>query len=136
MCTQNREPKLTIDQFKIPDYQMTKEMKTRIHDLKKKYNKVDDAFLALFEKRAIIFVEDGTDLKEECMCFPDSASGQPLEAKDGMGIEATREAGDGDQGGLAVGPGVTTTNGGWRAQRLAGSLAGAMPPKSGYSTVR
>lgn len=66
ICTEDREPKLTIDQFKIPDYQMTKEMKTRIQDLKKKYNKVDDAFLALFEKRAIIFVEDGTDLKEEC----------------------------------------------------------------------
>lgn len=49
-----------------------------------------------------------------------------------MGIEATREAGDGEAGVLAVPPGVTTANGGWRAQRLAGT----MPPKSGYSTVR
>ena len=66
VCTEEREPKLTISQFKIPDYQMSKEMKARIQDLKKKYNKVDDAFLALFEKRPIIFVEDGADLKEDC----------------------------------------------------------------------
>jgi hypothetical protein len=63
------EPKLTIDQFKIPDYLLTKEMKVRLMDLRKQYNQVDDNFLALFEKRYIIFIENGVDLKLDCNCF-------------------------------------------------------------------
>ena len=53
-----------------------------------------------------------------------------------MGIEATREAGEGTAIGLAARPGVTTANGSWRAQRLAGSVGGPLPPTGGYSTLR
>jgi hypothetical protein len=59
---------------------MTKEMKAQIQELKKKHNKVDDAFLALFEKRHIIFVEDGTDLKKDCQCFAEGGQGDTPEA--------------------------------------------------------
>jgi hypothetical protein len=61
--------KLTINQFKVPDYMMSKEFKERLKDLKRKHKRVDDEFLALFQKRFIIFIEDGTDLKEDCLCF-------------------------------------------------------------------
>jgi hypothetical protein len=40
-----------------------------MNEIKKKYNKISEDFLSLFEKRFIIFIEDGTDLKEECKCF-------------------------------------------------------------------
>ena len=60
---------MTLNYFKVPDYQMTKEMKNRITDLKKTYDKIDNAFLSQFEKRYILFLEDGTDLKAECYCF-------------------------------------------------------------------
>ena len=45
---------------------MTNELKARMADLKSKYKKIDDKFLSLFEKRHIIFVEDGVDLKKDC----------------------------------------------------------------------
>ena len=64
--------KLTLDYFKVPDYKMTKEMKKQIVELKKTYNKIDDAFLAQFVKRYIIFIEDGVDLKNDCKCFPEN----------------------------------------------------------------
>lgn len=51
--------------FKVPEYQLSKEMKHLFKDLASKYSKIDDDFLALFEKRYILFIEDGTDLKGE-----------------------------------------------------------------------
>ena len=53
---------MTVEQFKIPDYQMTKEMKQKHADLSKKYKKIDEDFLGLFERRFIVFMEDGADL--------------------------------------------------------------------------
>jgi len=86
---------------------MTKEMKTQIQELKKKHNKVDDAFLALFEKRHIIFVEDGADLKKDCQCFGEEGQGEALEAKSGVGAfdgsgEAGAEQSTKRSGGLAA----------------------------------
>ena len=40
-----------------------------MQEIKSKHNKISEEFLALFEKRFIIFIEDGADLKEECRCF-------------------------------------------------------------------
>lgn len=71
MNSQMTEPKLTLDQFKIPDYLLTKEMKARLTDLRRRYKAVDDQFLSLFEKRYIIFIENGVDLKKDCNCFGD-----------------------------------------------------------------
>ena len=56
--------KLTVEMFKMPDYQMSKELKSLMKELKQKYSKVDEKFLSLFEKRHIIFIENGTDLGE------------------------------------------------------------------------
>jgi len=70
--TDSKRLKLTLNYFKVPDYQMTKEMKNRISELKKTYNKIDDNFLSQFEKRYIIFIEDGIDLRNDCNCFPDN----------------------------------------------------------------
>ena len=73
---------------------MTKGQKAQIQELKKKHNKVDDAFLALFEKRHIIFVEDGADLKKDCQCFAEDGQADTPEAKDGVGaVDGSREAG-------------------------------------------
>jgi hypothetical protein len=43
--------KLRVEMFKIPDYQMSKEMKSLMLELNRKYSKIDDTFLNLFEKR-------------------------------------------------------------------------------------
>jgi len=56
---------LTIEMFKVPEYQLSKETKQLFIDLGKIYKKIDDDFLSLFEKRYILFIEDGTDLKGE-----------------------------------------------------------------------
>jgi sRNA-binding regulator protein Hfq len=48
---------------------MTKDFKERLREIKQQYNKVDDAFLNLFEKRYIIFIENGVDLKSDCKLF-------------------------------------------------------------------
>ena len=37
----------------------------------KKYKKINEEFLSLFEKRMIIFIEDGVDLKKDCKIFQD-----------------------------------------------------------------
>lgn len=55
-------PPLKISDFKVNDYLMSQEMKDRIRDLKRRFKKIDDAFLDLFEKRYIVFLEDGVDL--------------------------------------------------------------------------
>jgi len=62
-------PPLKISDFKMHDYHMSKELKDRMTFLKKKYNKINEEFLTLFEKRMIIFLEDGTDLKKDCGIF-------------------------------------------------------------------
>lgn len=48
---------------------MSKELKDRMAFLKKKYKRINEEFLTLFEKRMIIFIEDGTDLKKDCSIF-------------------------------------------------------------------
>lgn len=60
---------MKISDFKVDEHQMTKEMKDKIAYLRKKYKKVNDEFLNLFEKRHIIFIEDGADLKKDCKIF-------------------------------------------------------------------
>lgn len=51
--------------FKVPEYQLTKEKKHLFKELARRHSKIDDDFLDLFEKRNILFIEDGTDLKGE-----------------------------------------------------------------------
>jgi len=51
--------------FKTPDYLLPKDLKQKIREICKKYNKIDDEFLKNIEKRHILFIEDGTDLKGE-----------------------------------------------------------------------
>lgn len=51
-------------------------MKVRLADLRRQYNQVDDNFLALFEKRYVIFIENGVDLKKDCNCFGDDYKSQ------------------------------------------------------------
>ena len=48
---------------------MSKDFKVRLKEIKIKYKKVDDEFLNLFEKRYIIFIENGVDLKSDCKLF-------------------------------------------------------------------
>ena len=48
---------------------MSKEFKERLKEIKSKYNRVNDEFLNLFEKRFIIFIENGVDLKADCKLF-------------------------------------------------------------------
>ena len=49
----------------MPEYHLPTEAKFRLREVIKQNKKVDDAFLSLFEKRNILFIEDGTDLKGE-----------------------------------------------------------------------
>ena len=51
---------------------MSKEFKDRLQEIKQKYTKVNDEFLNLFEKRNIIFIENGVDLKNDCKLFSSS----------------------------------------------------------------
>ena len=44
---------------------MSKEMKSLMLELKRKYSRIDDRFLNLFEKRNIVFIENGIDLKSQ-----------------------------------------------------------------------
>ena len=47
---------------------MSKEQKQMLHEVKERYDKVNDDFLDCFQKRFIIFIEDGADLgKFTCM---------------------------------------------------------------------
>ena len=48
---------------------MTKEFKDRLKELKQKLKSVNDEFLNIFEKRYIVFIENGTDLKNDCYLF-------------------------------------------------------------------
>ena len=56
---------LKLEYFKVPEHTLPKEIKARIKQVVSQHKKVDDTFLQLFEKRNIIFLEDGTDLKNE-----------------------------------------------------------------------
>ena len=62
-------PLLKISDFKTDEHQMRKEQKDMMIYLRKKFKKVNDEFLDLFEKRYIIFIEDGADLKNDCHIF-------------------------------------------------------------------
>jgi hypothetical protein len=42
---------------------MTKDEKARLVFIRKNFKKVDEKLLDLFEKREILIIEDGTDLK-------------------------------------------------------------------------
>lgn len=42
--------------------------------LKKKFRRVDEEFLSLFEKRYIVFIEDGVDLQKDCRIFKEKAN--------------------------------------------------------------
>ena len=75
----NRQPinaslaPLKISDFKIDDYLMTSQQKEQIKLLRLKFKEVDDKFLDQIEKRNIIFVEDGIDLKKDCQIFEEKA---------------------------------------------------------------
>ena len=59
-----RKP-LQLKMFKTPEFQLTPEQKSIMAEVVKSYKRVDEEFLGLFEKRYVIFIEDGTDLTEE-----------------------------------------------------------------------
>lgn len=58
-------PPLTIELFKIPEYQLSRDQKRILIEIGKRHKEVNDEFLALFEKRYVVFIEDGTDLADE-----------------------------------------------------------------------
>lgn len=58
------KPKLKFEHFKTPIDDLDPEIADIITNLPKKYSGSNDPeFLKLFEKRKLIFMEDGTDLK-------------------------------------------------------------------------
>ena len=65
---------LKIADFKVDEHLMTKEQKDKMAYLKKKFKKVNEEFLSLFEKRFIIFIEDGADLQNDCRIFKEKAN--------------------------------------------------------------
>jgi hypothetical protein len=48
---------------------MSKEFKEHLQVLRSKYKRIDDKFLDLFEKRYVVFIENGVDLKTDCKLF-------------------------------------------------------------------
>lgn len=42
--------------------------------LKKRFKRVNEEFLSLFEKRFIVFIEDGADLQKDCRIFKEKAN--------------------------------------------------------------
>lgn len=78
---------------------MTKEMKTRLNDLRRRYKQVDNEFLSLFEKRYIIFIENGVDLKKDCYCFGDEyKSGQNTKFESGISLKGNSRVGTASEG--------------------------------------
>lgn len=67
---------LKLSDFKAPDHLVTIEKKKLFKQLRQRFNKIDDAFLSLFEKKYIIFMQDGTDLKGE---LANSSHGNPFD---------------------------------------------------------
>lgn len=53
---------LKLADFKVPEHHVSIDNKKLFGELRKRFNKIDEEFLSLFEKRHIIFIEDGTDL--------------------------------------------------------------------------
>lgn len=62
-------PELRIDQFKIADHLMAKEQKQIMKKLRAKFKTINDEFLSHFEKRYIVFIEEGTDLVKDLNLF-------------------------------------------------------------------
>ena len=62
-------PPLKIEDFKVPDFHLPTEKKKVISKLRQKFNSVTEEFLQLFEKRCIIFVQDGADLQKDLNLF-------------------------------------------------------------------
>ena len=85
--------------------------------------------MSQFETRYIIFIEDGTDLKNDCRCFPE-VKRQPDEVLSGAVSVAAAEAEEIEEKGLASIRNTTSFNAGWHPQRLAGvALSESMPSK-------
>ena len=72
---------LKISDFKIDEHLMSKELKDKMAYLKRKFKRVDEEFLSLFEKRYIIFIEDGVDLQKDCKIFKEKANLQEQQRK-------------------------------------------------------
>lgn len=70
---------LQLRMFKTPEFQLTLEQKHIMAEVVKLHKRVDDDFLALFEKRHIIFIEDGADLAEELKAGNSPVRGKPRE---------------------------------------------------------
>lgn len=68
---------LKLADFKVPEHHVSLENKKLFGELRKRYHKIDDEFLSLFEKRYIIFIEDGTDLMGE---LANSEKGNPFDS--------------------------------------------------------
>ena len=62
-------PTLKIEWFRMPDHQMSKEMKAMMDMVRAKYRKMNDYFLSKFEKRYVVFIEDGVDLRKDLNLF-------------------------------------------------------------------
>ena len=62
-------PELHIDQFKIADHLMSKEQKAIMKKLRARFKAINDEFLSHFEKKFIVFIEEGTDLIKDLNLF-------------------------------------------------------------------
>ena len=85
--------------------------------LRKKHKRIDDEFLSLFEKRWIIFIEDGVDLKKDCNLFSGPQDRAPSRLEGTFGIDDTvsndaKVLSQGQQG-LITSARTTTTNKEW-----------------------
>ena len=67
-------PTLKIEWFRIPDHQMSKEMKSIMDTLRARYKKMNDQFLAYFETKFVVFIEDGVDLRRDLNLFKKEAA--------------------------------------------------------------
>ena len=97
--------------------------------LKKKHKRIDEEFLALFEKRWIIFIEDGVDLKKDCKLFSGDRAVSDLNGATRNNILDDIISNDMKvlsqaQQGLVTSARTTTTNKEWGSQRL---MAGKPP---------
>ena len=66
-------PTLKIEWFRVPDHQMSSDMKSIMDTLRSKYKKMNDKFLSHFEKKFIVFIEDGIDLRKDANLFKKEA---------------------------------------------------------------
>ena len=99
-------------------------------ELAKRYDKIDEEFLSLFEKRPIVFIEDGRDLQADCQCFLTNSDLQKEEASQANAstVEGTMEG----EEKLSAAVAQSTYGGktGWRVQRLTSRLLTHYPAES------